>query len=37
MKNVIEYTTENPAYREGRGMFKIAIAVVIVLVVLSFL
>lgn len=37
MKNVIQYTTENPAYSEGRKMAKVAIAFVIVLVVLSFL
>lgn len=37
MKNVIQYSTENPAYSEGRKMAKVAIVIVIVLVVLSFL
>ncbi len=37
MKKAIDYTTENPAYAEGRAMVKIAIVFVIVLVALSFL
>lgn len=30
-------TTENPAYKEGRAMFKIAAVVIIALIILSFI
>lgn len=35
-KHVVEYSTENPVYEEGRAMCKIAWLVVIILLVLAY-
>ncbi len=37
MKHVVEYSTVNPVYAEGRAMCKIALVVAVVILFLSML
>lgn len=36
-KHIVEYSTENPAYKESRGMFKAVCVFLLVLLIVSFL